>query len=68
MEFFIILLVAVVIFGFKSFVVSPQQEVHAVERLGRFHRALTVRNVSTALFITACSSISKTPAKSVDIY
>lgn len=41
MEFFIILLVAVVVFGFKSFVVIPQQEVHVVERLGRFHRALT---------------------------
>ena len=41
MEFFIILLVAVIVFGFKSFVVIPQQEVHVVERLGRFHRALT---------------------------
>lgn len=41
MEFFIILLAAVVVFGFKSFVVIPQQEVHVVERLGRFHRALT---------------------------
>lgn len=41
MEFFIILLVAVAVFGFKSFVVIPQQEVHVVERLGRFHRALT---------------------------
>ena len=40
-KFFIILLVAVVVFGFKSFVVIPQQEVHVVERLGRFHRALT---------------------------
>lgn len=42
MEFFIILLAAVAVFGFKSFVVIPQQEVHVVERLGRFHRALTV--------------------------
>ncbi|HFC7694597.1 TPA: SPFH domain-containing protein [Neisseria meningitidis] len=41
MEFFIILLAAVAVFGFKSFVVIPQQEVHVVERLGRFHRALT---------------------------
>lgn len=43
MEFFIILLAAVAVFGFKSFVVIPQQEVHVVERLGRFHRALTSR-------------------------
>lgn len=41
MEFFIILLAAVAVFGFKSFVVIPQQEVHVVERLGSFHRALT---------------------------
>ena len=68
MEFFIILLAAVVVFGFKSFVVIPPAGSPRFERLGRFHRALTVRNVSTALFITACSSISKTPAKSVDIY
>lgn len=41
MEFFVVLLLVVAVFGFKSFVVIPQQEVHVVERLGRFHRSLT---------------------------
>lgn len=37
----ILILIVVVIFGFKSFIVVPQQEVYVVERLGRFHKALT---------------------------
>ena len=36
----IVLLIAVIIFGFKSFVVVPQQEAFVVERLGRFHKTL----------------------------
>ena len=40
-SFPVILLIVVVIFGFKSFIVVPQQEVYVVERLGRFHNALT---------------------------
>ena len=37
----IVLLIAVIIFGFKSFVVVPQQEAFVVERLGRFHKTLS---------------------------
>ena len=37
----VILLIVVLIFGFKAFIVVPQQEVYVVERLGRFHNALT---------------------------
>ena len=37
----VLLLIVVVVFGFKSFIVVPQQEVYVVERLGRFHKALT---------------------------
>ena len=40
-SFPVILLLVVVIFGFKAFIVVPQQEVYVVERLGRFHNALT---------------------------
>ena len=40
-SFPVILLLVVVIFGFKAFIVGPQQEVYVVERLGRFHNALT---------------------------
>ena len=37
----VLILIVVVVFGFKSFIVVPQQEVYVVERLGRFHKALT---------------------------
>ncbi|MCF7521038.1 paraslipin [Neisseria sp. ZJ106] len=37
----VILLAAVVIFGFKAFVIVPQQQAYIVERLGRFHKTLT---------------------------
>ena len=40
LSFPILLLIAVIIFGFKSFVVVPQQEAYVVERLGRFHKVL----------------------------
>lgn len=36
----IVIFVAVVIIGFKSFKVVPQQEAYIVERLGRFHSVL----------------------------
>lgn len=32
----VLFFIVVVIFGFKSFIVVPQQEVYVVERLGRF--------------------------------
>ena len=37
----VLFFIVVVVFGFKSFIVVPQQEVYVVERLGRFHKALT---------------------------
>ncbi|HFC8517703.1 SPFH domain-containing protein [Neisseria weaveri] len=40
MSFPILLLIVVVVFGFKSFIVVPQQEAYVVERLGRFHKVL----------------------------
>lgn len=44
MEFFfsfpIMIFIAVVVFGFKAFVIVPQQEAYIVERLGRFHKVL----------------------------
>ncbi|KPN70790.1 SPFH domain-containing protein [Neisseria sp. 83E34] len=40
MSFPILLLIAVIVFGFKSFIVVPQQEAYVVERLGRFHKVL----------------------------
>ncbi|MDO5638848.1 MAG: SPFH domain-containing protein [Neisseria sp.] len=40
LSFPILILLAVIIFGFKSFVVVPQQEAYVVERLGRFHKVL----------------------------
>ncbi|ASK28154.1 SPFH domain-containing protein [Neisseria chenwenguii] len=39
-SFPVLLLIVVVVFGFKSFVVVPQQEAYIVERLGRFHKIL----------------------------
>lgn len=39
-SFPILILAAVIIFGFKAFVVVPQQEAYVVERLGRFHKVL----------------------------
>lgn len=36
----IIILVAVIIFGFKVFKIVPQQEAHIVERFGKFHAVL----------------------------
>ncbi|PSJ79628.1 SPFH domain-containing protein [Neisseria iguanae] len=39
-SFPILILAVVVIFGFKAFVVVPQQEAYVVERLGRFHKVL----------------------------
>lgn len=39
-SFPILLLIAVIVFGFKSFIVVPQQEAYVVERLGRFHKVL----------------------------
>ena len=35
-----LILIAVIVFGFKSFIVVPQQEAYIVERLGRFHNIL----------------------------
>ena len=35
-----LILIAVIVFGFKSFIVVPQQEAYIVERLGRFHKML----------------------------
>ena len=35
-----LILIAVIVFGFKSFIVVPQQEAYIVERLGRFHKTL----------------------------
>ncbi|TFU99149.1 paraslipin, partial [Bacillus stratosphericus] len=35
------LFIDVIVFGFKAFVVVPQQEAYVVERLGRFHKVLT---------------------------
>ena len=35
-----LILIAVIVFGFKSFIVVPQQEAYIVERLGRFHKIL----------------------------
>ncbi|MBP7258807.1 MAG: SPFH/Band 7/PHB domain protein [Neisseria sp.] len=40
MSFPLLILLAVIIFGFKSFTVVPQQEAYVVERLGRFHKVL----------------------------
>ena len=40
LSFPILILIAVIIFGFKSFIVVPQQEAYVVERLGRFHKVL----------------------------
>lgn len=40
-SFPILILMAVIIFGFKSFIVVPQQEAYVVERLGRFYKVLT---------------------------
>lgn len=40
LSFPILILIAVVVFGFKSFTVVPQQEAYVVERLGRFHKVL----------------------------
>ena len=39
-SFGVLILAAVVIFGFKSFIVVPQQEAYVVERLGRFYKIL----------------------------
>ena len=39
-SFPIMILAAVIVFGFKAFVVVPQQEAYVVERLGRFHKVL----------------------------
>lgn len=36
----LVILVALVVLGFKSFKVVPQQEAHIVERLGKFHQTL----------------------------
>ena len=36
----LIILAAVVIFGFKAVCIVPQQEAHVVERLGKFHSVL----------------------------
>ena len=41
----VLFFIVVVVFGFKSFIVVPQQEVYVVERLGRFHKALTAGKV-----------------------
>ena len=35
-----LILIAVIVFGFKSFIVVPQQESYIVERLGLFHKIL----------------------------
>ena len=35
-----LILIAVIVFGFKSFIVVPQQEAYIVERLGRFDKIL----------------------------
>ena len=35
-----LILIAVIVFGFKSFIVVPQQEAYIVERLGRFQKIL----------------------------
>ncbi len=40
LSFPILILIAVIVFGFKSFTVVPQQEAYVVERLGRFHKVL----------------------------
>ena len=40
LSFPLLILLAVIIFGFKSFTVVPQQEAYVVERLGRFHKVL----------------------------
>lgn len=40
LSFPILILIAVVVFGFKSFTVVPQQEAYVVERLGRFYKIL----------------------------
>ena len=39
-SFPIMILAAVIVFGFKAFVVVPQQEAYVVERLGRFQKVL----------------------------
>ncbi|QEY24831.1 SPFH domain-containing protein [Neisseria animalis] len=39
-SFPVVLLIAAVVFGFKAFVVVPQQEAYVVERLGRFYKTL----------------------------
>ena len=41
LSFPLLILLAVIIFGFKSFTVVPQQEAYVVERLGRFHKVLS---------------------------
>ena len=35
----VLFFIVVVVFGFKSFIVVPQQEVYVVERLGRFSQS-----------------------------
>ena len=40
LSFPLLILLAVIIFGFKSLTVVPQQEAYVVARLGRFHKAL----------------------------
>ena len=37
----VLFFIVVVVFGFNSFIVVPQQDVYVVERLGRFPKALT---------------------------
>lgn len=39
-SFPLLLLAVVIIFGFKAFIVVPQQEAYVVERLGRFYKVL----------------------------
>ncbi|STZ76146.1 SPFH domain-containing protein [Bergeriella denitrificans] len=39
-SFPVLLLIAAVVFGFKAFIVVPQQEAYVVERLGRFYKTL----------------------------
>lgn len=40
LSFPILILIAVIVFGFKAFTVVPQQEAYVVERLGRFYKVL----------------------------
>ncbi|WP_373740563.1 SPFH domain-containing protein [Neisseria sp.] len=39
-SFPVLILIVVLVFGFKAFTVVPQQEAYIVERLGRFHKVL----------------------------